>query len=177
MKNWPSFPLHQTSPFQLGQPHLRQKTPWMIGHTSSHHIRQAQVSRQSKDVSESNQSQESDRSGQCQDVFIVDRPPAAQEGRLVLRLTKSKPQKRRTPSPTSPRTSAREPSSPPPPCKRGRPSSPSPRPSPAAAPQASSTMRSEYDLAEKSPIVLRLNKQRLSKPSKKAARMFNLISN
>jgi hypothetical protein len=95
----------------------------------------------------------------------------------VLRLTKSNPQKRRTPSPAFPTSpSAREPSSPPPPpCKKDRPSSPSPRPSPAAAPQASSTMRSEYDLAEKSPIVLRLIKQRLSKPPKKAARLSNTL--
>ena len=135
--------------------------------------RQAKVSQQSKEVSESNQSEES---GQCQDVFIAERPPAAEEGRLVLRLTKSRPQKRRATSPTSPPASAREPSSPPSrPCKRGRPASPSPRPSPAAAPQASSTMRSEYDLVDKSPIVLRLNNQSLSKLPKKAARLPNTL--
>ena len=41
-----------------------------------------------------------------------------------------------------------------------------------AAPQASSTLRSEYNLVDKSPVVLRLSKQRYdSKPAKKAARL------
>ena len=43
---------------------------------------------------------------------------------------------------------------------------------PQAAPQASSTLRSEYDLVDKSPVVLRLSKQRYDyKPAKKAARL------
>ena len=60
-------------------------------------------------------------------------------------------------------------SPPPPPSKRMRASPPSVR-----APQASSTLREEYDLAsDRPPIVLRLSKDRLaaSKPPKKTPRL------
>ena len=50
-----------------------------------------------------------------------------------------------------------------------------PRPSFEAPPQASSTLRSEYNLCERSPIILRLSQQRLSKPAKKKARLSSSL--
>ena len=104
--------------------------------------------------------------------------------------------------PSSPPTTAREPepepavspercigtppyhvwsSPPPPPRKRARastPQSPPPSPPPAAAataPQASSTLRSEYDLVEKTPVTARLQQQARSKPAKKTPRLSNSV--
>ena len=87
--------------------------------------------------------------------------------------------RRRRVSPAHARSQESPPSPLPPPCSRRRRVLPghdrsvrSP-PSPTqAAPQASLTLRSEYDLVDKSPVVLRLSKQRYdSKPAKKAARL------
>ena len=50
-----------------------------------------------------------------------------------------------------------------------------PRPSIEAPPQASSTLRSEYNLCERSPIILRLSQQRLSKPAKKKERLSSSL--
>ena len=81
----------------------------------------------------------------------------AQE-RIILRL--------RVPPPTPSRSRRRRVS---PVHDRSERSPPSPL---QAAPQASSTLRSEYNLVDKSPVVLRLSKQRYdSKPAKKAARL------
>ena len=103
--------------------------------------------------------------------------------RIILRLrvpppTPSRSRRRRV-SPAHARSEESPPSPLPPPCSRRRRVLPghdrsvrSP-PSPTqAAPQASLTLRSEYDLVDKSPVVLRLSKQRYdSKPAKKAARL------
>ena len=131
--------------------------------------------------------------------FVSERPEE-EDGRIILRLTKSQPKKRGRPDasevppsspevppslptarsarsatpPASPPCRARETSSPPPPpSKRGRSSSPPPTP---VVPQHSSTLRSVYDITEKSPLVPRLQRQRLlSKPAKKAPRMSSTL--
>ena len=99
--------------------------------------------------------------------------------------------------PSSPPTPAREPepepvspemydgtppyqvwsSPPPPPRKRARSSTPqSPPPSPPpAAPQASSTLRLEYNLVEKTPVTVRLQQKARSKPAKKTPRLSNSV--
>ena len=136
-------------------------------------------------------------------AHFVSARPSAPDGRIVLRLTKAQPKKNTpgalepptdvhpptpppvpsssqptdvgppTPLPVSPVARASVPSSPPPPpSKRGR--SPSPRL--PVAPQHSSTLRSEYDLAHKSPIVLRIHTQAgVSKPAKKKARLSSTL--